>query len=69
MSDELLLLMRLAVLKQRLLGLYNTKEVDEWFETPQSSLQGRRPLELLLDNSGYLHVAGMIDEILDGVYT
>jgi len=68
-NEEALLLMRIATLKQRLLGLYNSKEVDEWFDSPQAYLQNRAPRELLADNCGFLHVAGIINVILEGVYT
>ncbi len=68
-NEEDLLLMRLVTLKVRLLDLYTVEEVNEWFETPQLLLQGRTPRDLLADNSGYLHVAGVIDVILDGLYT
>jgi uncharacterized protein (DUF2384 family) len=66
-SDEYAL--RLAQLKQQLLELFEPAEADAWLHSSQDRLQGRRPLDLLDTELGYLEVSSIIHAILDGTFT
>lgn len=66
---DFVLITRLAALKQRLLELYDPVEVTAWFETPQNYLQGRRPIDLISDDAGYLEISRILDCILEGAFT
>lgn len=59
---------RVAFLKQRLLELYTTREVDAWFVTPQRYFQDRKPVDVLMSDTGYLEVSRVIDALLDGTF-
>ena len=60
--------LRLASVKQQLLQLFSPKEADEWLHYEHSLLQGRRPIDLLESDLGYLEVSSMIHRVLDGAF-
>lgn len=65
-SDEYAL--RLARLKQQLFELFEPAEADAWLNSAQDRLQGRRPVDLLDTELGFLEVSSMIHAILDGAF-
>jgi uncharacterized protein (DUF2384 family) len=65
-SDEYAL--RVARLKQQLLELFEPAEADDWLHCEQDRLQGRRPVDLLDSELGYLEVSAIIHAILDGTF-
>lgn len=60
--------LRLAQIKQALLELYGPKEADEWLHCEQGCFHGRRAIDLLESEIGYLEVSAVIHRILDGTF-
>jgi uncharacterized protein (DUF2384 family) len=60
--------LRLAAVKQALMELFGNKEADEWLHCEQECFQGRRPIDLLESEIGYLEVSAVIHRILDGTF-
>jgi len=67
--DDPVFLLRRASIKQQLLALYRPEEADKWFERPLAALEDRRPIDLIMDDVGYLHLCAMLHCISDGTYT
>lgn len=67
-SEKVIVLMRTAALKSRLLSLYTPKQADQWMHAPQRLLEGSRPIDLLSNTSGYLEVDNVIDRLLNDIY-
>lgn len=47
---------------------YSAKEAVAWCESPQVTLGGKRPLELLLTKSGTEQVVAVIARLRDGAF-
>ena len=60
--------LRFVRLKQQLLELFEPVEADAWLHCAQDRLQGRRPVDLLWSELGYLEVSSIIHAILDGSF-
>jgi uncharacterized protein (DUF2384 family) len=64
----LVVTIRLAALKTRLLQIYTPAEADEWMHTPQRLLEGHRPIDMLSNTLTYLDVDNAIDGMLGDTY-
>lgn len=67
-SEKVIVLMRIASLKERLLDLYTPRQADEWINAPQKLLSGQRPIDMLSTMGGYLEVDNVVDQILSGTH-
>lgn len=66
-SDKVILLLRVARLKARLLRRFNLEEADQWLASPQTVLEGAKPLDLIHSFEGYVEVDNVIDLLLGDV--
>ena len=66
-SEKVILLLRVARLKARLLRRFNLEEADQWLTSAQTALEGAKPMDLLQSFEGYVEVDNVIDLLLGDV--
>lgn len=67
-NKKIIVLLRTAALKARLIKCFTPEEAQLWLESAQPLLEGCRPVDMLLDDHGYLRVDTVIDQLLEGAY-
>jgi len=67
-AEKVIVLIRTAQVKQRLMRVYTAKEAEHWIHSPQRLLEGSRPIDLLSTDAGYMEVDTVIDRLLSDTY-